>query len=44
MAESIETTKSKRMSDTLRGFLLGLALGGLVSAFWAIVLAIKFNV
>jgi hypothetical protein len=38
MAESIEAPKSKRMSDTFKGFLIGLALGGAVSVFGVIFL------
>jgi hypothetical protein len=44
MAESIEAPKSERMSDTFRGFLIGLALGGAVNVFGVIFLWVHFHV
>jgi hypothetical protein len=43
MAESIEVPKKNRFGPTFRGFLIGMAMGGAVSVFWAIVLWGRFH-
>jgi hypothetical protein len=43
MADSIEVKKKNRFGPTFKGFLIGLTMGGVVNAFWAIVLLSKFH-